>query len=153
DGHVEYVDFDGKLGKGYDQYTQAELDFTYRFMKPVYAVRLGFGTLTGTGGPKDVIDLGNSCMDESGTYRCQKVTFSYVYTELEFRVRPNIALMIRPQAGLLTNDTMETGSGDRCTGSDTSGCEFFTGFGARGRIRLGDELGTNLVLGASFTSR
>jgi hypothetical protein len=153
DGHVEYVDFDGKLGKGYDQYTQAELDFTYRFLKPVHAVRLGFGTLTGTGGPKDVIDLDNACMDESGAYRCEKVTFSYVYTEVEFRIRPNIAVMFRPQAGLLTTDRMETTRSDRCTGSDTRGCEFFTGVGARGRIRLGDELGTNLVLGASFTSR
>ena len=152
DGHVEYVDFDGKLGKGYDQYTQAELDFTYRFLTPVHAVRLGFGTLTGTGGPKDVIDLNNDCMDETGAYRCQKVTFSYVYTEVEFRLRKNISVMVRPQAGLLTTDTMDTASGDRCTGSDITGCEFFTGFGARGRVRLGEELGTNLVLGASFTS-
>src|SRR5690606_16459583 len=28
-----------------------------------------------------------------------------------------------------------------------------TGFGARGRLRLGREGGTNLVLGAAFTSR
>ncbi len=31
DGHIDYVDFDGGFNKGYDQYTQAELDFTYRF--------------------------------------------------------------------------------------------------------------------------
>lgn len=153
DGHIDYVDFDGKFNKGYDQYTQAELDFTYRFIKPVYAVRLGFGTMSGTGGPKDVIDLGMDCKDANGTYYCERVNFSYVYTEVEFRLRPNVSLMIRPQAGLLTTDTMATDQSDRCKGTDLGGCEFFTGFGARGRLRLGNELGTNLVLGASFTAR
>lgn len=157
DGHVDYVDFDGKFGEGYDQYTQSELDFTYRFLHPVHAVRLGFGTLNGKGGPKDVIDNdpNGRCIDQNGTgrFRCQQVNFSYVYTEVEFRVSPNVALMIRPQAGLLTTDTMDSSASDRCSGSDINGCEFFTGFGARGRLRLGNELGTNLVLGASFTAR
>jgi hypothetical protein len=154
DGHIDYVDFDGKFNDGYDQYMQAELDFTYRFLRPIYAFRVGFGTLTGTGGPADVIDLNNSCVDTAGNYRCERMTFSYVYTEAEFRIRPNVALMIRPQAGVLTTDTMPDASGDRCKGSsDISGCDFFTGFGARGLIRLGDELGTNLVIGASFTAR
>ncbi len=155
DGHVDYVDFDGKFGKGYDQYYQAELDFTYRFLEPVYAVRLGFGTLSGTGGPKDVIDEDpmHACLDSSATYRCRRVTFSYVYTELELRLRPNVALMLRPQAGILTTDTMDTSDGDRCRGSDISECTFRSGFGARGRLRLGAEEGTNLVIGAAFTSR
>jgi hypothetical protein len=155
DGHVDYVDFDGKFGKGYDQYYQAELDFTYRFLTPVYAVRLGFGSLSGTGGPKDVIDAdpNASCLDEAGVYQCERMTFSYVYSEVELRLRPNVAIMIRPQAGILTTDTMDTGDARRCQGADTSACEFLTGFGARGRLRLGSEDGTNLVLGAAFTSR
>jgi hypothetical protein len=153
DGHIDYVDFDGKLGKGYDQYYQAELDFTYRFLTPVYAVRLGFGTLDGVGGPKDVIDLKNMCLDSSGTYRCQRMNFSYVYSEVEFRLRPNVALMIRPQAGVLTTDSMEVTSDNRCRTNDIAGCTFRTGYGARGRIRLGAEDGTNLVIGAAFTSR
>jgi len=153
DGHVDYVDFDGKFGGGYDQYTQAELDFTYRFLHPVHAVRLGFGTLNGKGGPKDIIDLNNHCMDTSGNFQCQHVNFSYVYTEVEFHIAPSVALMVRPQAGLLTTDTMDSADGGRCSGSDTTGCEFFPGFGMRGRLRLGNELGTNLVLGASFTAR
>lgn len=160
DGHIDYVDFDGGFGDGFDQYTQAELDFTYRFYKPVYAVRLGWGTLTGTGGPKDVIDEdrdrgGNACLDETGTYRCERMSFTYVYTEVELRVRPNVAIMIRPQAGVLVSDTMSTDI-DHCQGGEIdpadSRCRFFTGFGMRGRVRLGQELGTNLVLGAAFTS-
>jgi hypothetical protein len=155
DAHVDYVDFDGGFNKGYDQYYQAELDFTYRFIEPVYAVRLGFGSLSGIGGPKDVIDADpmGRCLDETGTYRCERMTFSYVYTEVEMRLRPNVAIMLRPQAGILTTDTMDTGDAERCRGADTAGCRFLGGFGARGRIRLGQESGTNLVLGAAFTSR
>lgn len=160
DARIDYVDFDGGLGKGYDQYTQAELDFTYRFLKPVYAVRLGWGMLTGTGGPKDVIDADrdrgrNMCLDDAGEYRCERMSFSYVYTEVELRVRPNVALMLRPQAGVLVTDTMDTDI-DHCRGGQIdpsdSRCRFFTGFGLRGRVRLGQERGTNLVLGAAFTS-
>jgi hypothetical protein len=157
DGHVDYVDFDGKFGKGYDQYYQAELDFTYRFLEPVYAVRLGFGTLSGTGGPKDVIDAApNTCIENINgmdVYQCRRMTFSYVYTEVELRIRPNVALMLRPQAGILTTDTMDTTEGDRCQGGDITDCSFNKGYGARGRLRLGAEEGTNLVIGAAFTSR
>ena len=155
DAHVDYVDFDGGLNKGFDQYYQAEIDFTYRFITPVYAVRLGFGTLSGVGGPKDVIDADPTerCKDlaGAGAYRCKRVTFSYVYSEVELRLRPNVALMLRPQAGLLTTDTMEDSTQTRCSGSDVAECEFLTGVGARARLRLGSELGTNLVLGAGFT--
>lgn len=153
DAHVDYVDFDGKLGGGFDQYYQAEIDFTYRFLEPLYAVRLGFGTLSGTGGPKDVIDAdpAGMCQDTSGDYRCKRVTFSYVYTELEHRIRPNVAVMLRPQVGLVTSDVVAGGSSGRCTTSDIDGCEFLTGFGGRLRLRLGELSGTNLVIGAAFT--
>ncbi len=153
DLHVDYVDFDGKFGKGYDQYYQAEGDFMYRFVEPVYAVRLGFGTLSGIGGPKSVIDTDpmQSCLDTNGVYRCKRVTFSYVYSEAEFRLRKNIALMVRPQIGVLSTDEMPGESATRCQSRDTTGCRFLTGIGARVRLRLGDERATNLVLGASFT--
>ncbi len=154
DAHVDYVDFDGGLGKGFDQYYQAEIDFMYRFLDPVYSVRLGFGTMSGTGGPKDIIDADTSdnCLDESGSYKCRKVTFSYVYTELEYRLRPNIALMVRPQAGLLTTDSTPGMENNRCaTSVDLEGCGFHTRFGGRGRIRFGSESGTNLIVGAGFT--
>ncbi len=154
DAHVDYVDFDGGFADGHDQYYQAEIDFTYRFLEPVYAVRLGFGTLSGMGGPKDIIDADpmRRCIDGNGNYRCKRVDFTYVYTELEFRLRPNIALMIRPQAGLLAqDDTMDPAAGRCRNTSDPTGCRFETGFGARARVRFGEEVGTNLVVGASFT--
>ena len=150
DLHLDYVNFDGATT--FDQYYQAEADFAYRFIDPIYAVRLGFGTLSGTGGPKDVIDNDPMhCLDSNGVYQCKRVTFSYVYTELEFRLRPNVALMVRPQVGELTTDTMPGSTSGRCQTSDIASCEFETGVGGRLRLRLGEELGTNLVLGAGFT--
>ncbi|MFT3697139.1 MAG: hypothetical protein QM831_28615 [Kofleriaceae bacterium] len=151
DMHVDYVDWDGKLGKGYDQYYQAEADFMYRFLTPVYSMRLGFGTLSGTGGPKDVIDHSTNCMDANGQYRCERIDFSYVYTELELRLRKNVALMVRPQLGVVTTDNMAGADASHCTSRDTEGCQFMTGAGGRLRLRLGEEIGTNLVLGASFS--
>ncbi len=154
DAHVDYVDFDGKLNKGFDQYYQAEIDFMYRFLDPVYAVRLGFGTMSGTGGPKDIIDADttDNCLDSSGSYRCRKVTFSYVYTEFEYRIQPNVAIMVRPQAGLLTTDSVPGTENNRCASTmDVEGCGFHTRFGGRGRIRFGSESGTNLIIGAGFT--
>ena len=154
DAHIDYVDFDGGLNKGFDQYYQAEVDFMYRFLDPVYSVRLGFGTLNGTGGPKDVIDADTTkqCLDTAGVYRCRKVTFSYVYTEFEIRLSENVALLVRPQAGLLTTDSMPGTENNRCTNAeDVEGCGFHTRFGGRGRIRFGTEAGTNLILGAGFT--
>lgn len=152
DMHVDYVDFDGKLSNGFDQYYQAELDFSYRFLDPIHAVRLGFGTLSGKGGPKDVIDADptGQCRDAAGVYRCKEVTFSYVYTELEHRIRPTVAIMVRPQAGVLTTDDSLEMTND-CQGADVESCRFTTRFGLRARLRLGEELGTNLVIGAAFT--
>jgi hypothetical protein len=152
DLHVDYVDFDGRQQKGFDQYYEAEAAFTYRFIDPIYAVQLGFGTLSGTGGPKDVINADPvHCLDASGTYRCRHVTFSYVYTEFEFELRHAVHLMVRPQIGQLTRDTMAGSDGSRCDGRDIAGCERETGYGGRIGLRLGDEMGTNLAIGASVT--
>lgn len=155
DAKIDYVDFDGGLNDGFDQYYQAEVDFMYRFLDPVYAVRLGFGTLAGTGGPKDVIDEDptNQCLDGAGTYRCRKVAFSYVYTEVELRLRPQVAILLRPQAGLLTTDSEQNADAGRCADSmDLDGCGFHTRFGGRARLRFGSETGTNLAIGAGFTT-
>ena len=130
DAHVDYVDFDGKFGKGFDQYYQAELDFTYRFLKPVHAVRLGFGTLSGTGGPKDVIDDDptNQCLDEQRHYQCRRSTFSYVYTEFEFRLRTERRADDPPAGGPAhhRHDARHRRSA-AARGADIDGCEFLTG--------------------------
>ncbi|HUQ07511.1 MAG TPA: hypothetical protein VM261_33690, partial [Kofleriaceae bacterium] len=155
---VDYVDFDGSLQGGYDQYYQAEADFTYRFLQPVHAVRIGFGTLSGKGGPKDIIDAApeqQPCRDVDGRFHCRSVDYTYVYTEVELQPKPHIALMLRPIAGLLTTDRdAAMGSPGRCRDAEDLGnCEFETGFGFRGRVRFGEERGTNLEVGLGFTSQ
>ncbi|HEX2687852.1 MAG TPA: hypothetical protein VHN14_14595 [Kofleriaceae bacterium] len=152
DAHVDYVDFDGKLNQGFDQYYQAEIDLTYRFIDPVYAVRLGFGTLSGTGGPKAVIDKDpDHCIDSGGKYACQHIAFTYVYTEVEYRIRPSVVIMLRPQAGVLSTDPLPMEDEGRCSTANVAGCAFKTGLGLRGRLRFGSEDETNLVLGAAFS--
>lgn len=152
---VDYVDFDGGLEDGFDQYLQWEVEAAYRFLHPVHTARVGFGIMTGTGGPKDIIDAdpNQECRDGAGTYRCRAVTFSYVYTEFELRPRKHLAIMLRPQAGLLTTDERPDGGPRRCSDTtDTAECNFGKGYGLRLRVRIGEELGTNLELGAGFTS-
>lgn len=144
---TDYVDFDGGLRGGYDQYVHMEGDFMYRFYKPVYSVRVGFGSLSGSGGPKDVIDESPDCLDSEGEFRCRRVNYNFVYTEFEFRLGKLLAFMIRPQFGTGSRDLLSDGSNQRCKGADTEGCDFFHSFGARGRIRFGDEMSSNLTLG------
>jgi hypothetical protein len=152
---VDYVDFDGGLEDGFDQYVQWEAEAAYRFLAKVHTARVGFGIMSGTGGPKDVIDEdpAQQCRDGSGAFRCRGVTFSYVYTEFEFRPRKHLAVMLRPQAGLLTTDVRPDGGPRRCGDTtDLDGCDFGKGYGLRARVRIGEELGTNLELAAGFTS-
>ena len=149
---AEYVDFDGKLRKGFDQYYQVEADFMYRSFWPIYAVRLGFGTLSGIGGPKDVIDESqDDCLDAAGVYRCRRLSYSYIYTEFEHRFSPVVAVMLRPQAGILTTDRRPGSTATRCFGSDIIDCDSQRGLGLRGRVRFGEETATSLVLGVGFT--
>ena len=154
---IDYVHFDGSLSGCFDQYDLAEADFTYRFLRPVHAVRVGFGTLSGKGGPKDVIDEdpAGQCRDSGGSYRCRAVDYTYVYTEVELQPRKQIAIMLRPQVGLLTTnrDPLE-GSPGRCRDTtQLEDCSFFTRVGFRGRVRFGEERGTNLELGLGITDQ
>ncbi len=139
---TDYVDFDGP-NSSYDQYLHAEVDFMYRFFHPIYSLRLGFGTLSGHGGPKDVIDLGEGCT-LGGEYRCRRVGYNYAFTEIEKRMTELFAVMLRVQWGSAFQDQEPMEGVDR---------EFFDAFGVRGRIRLGREDASNLVLGATTTER
>ncbi len=153
---VDYVDFDGGFTKGFDQYSHAEIDFMYRFYRPIYAMRVGFGNLQGMGGPKDVIDEDphNTCRDPgSGLYMCQRVAYSYAYTELELRASKHIAFMIRPQFGTGYRDSRAGADPGRCTGADTDDCDLFSSLGLRARVRFGEETSTNLTLGFAVTEK
>jgi hypothetical protein len=150
---TDFVDFDGGLGGGFDQYIHAEVDFMYRFIKPIYAVRVGFGTLGGLGGPKDVIDRApDTCLDDAGDYRCRRVTFTYAYSEFEYRLKNKpISVMLRPQFGHGSRDRLPNASSGRCFTGEIADCEVFSSLGMRLRLRIGDERTTNLTLGIGIT--
>ena len=144
---LDYVDFDGlSPDRDFDQYVHSEIDFMYRFRKRyVHSLRLGFGTMQGVGGPKDIIDDDpTGCVDTTGTFRCRKVGYNYAYTELEWHLGPYVGVALRPQWGSAKRDRSPIAGEDR---------QFFRAFGMRGRIRFGREEGSNLLLGAAATQR
>ena len=152
---TDYVDFDGGFGNGFDQYIHAEVDFMYRFYKPIYAVRVGFGTLGGIGGPKDIIDNDpETCLDDGGNYRCRRVTFTYAYAEFEYRLKNQpISVMVRPQFGNGSLDSRRSSNGQGCFTGDRDLCEIFSSAGLRLRLRIGEERKTNLTLGVGVTQQ
>jgi hypothetical protein len=139
---ADYVDFDGP-SRNFDQYAQFEADFMYRFRGPVHAMRLGFAVMGGIGGPKDDIRDG-LCMtdDPGGTDPCRRVYYNYSWVELEFRITPLVAIMVRPMLGGGYRTSRETPDFE----------EFRSSAGVRGRVRIGREEETNLALGVSLQS-
>lgn len=110
----EYVDFN--RFKGNDVYNLFEADFLYRVNTALYAVRVGFGNYRGTGTPKDLLDSG-----EPG----QLVGFTYGFSELELRLHPSLAVLLKGSAGV-TRDGLKGG--------------FDLG------LRIGSETGTSLLI-------
>ncbi|MFL5353175.1 hypothetical protein [Archangium sp.] len=110
----EYVDFN--RFKGNDVYNLFEADFLYRVNTALYAVRVGFGNYRGIGTPKELLDSG-----EPG----EPVGFTYGYSELELRLHPSLALLLKGSAGV-TRDGLKGG--------------FDLG------LRIGSETGTSLLI-------
>lgn len=136
----DFVDF--STGDDFDQYVQAEADFLYRFRSPVASMRLGFATMRGAGGPKDVIDAAatgaNDCRDTAGVYRCRRVAFTYTYVELERKVSSLVSIMARLIYGnSYVNEDPDDAMGLR---------EYSNNFGVTARVRIGNERETNLAL-------
>ena len=140
----ELVDFDGVgSATNNDQYYFGEVDFMYRFRhRGLYSLRLGFGSMEGRGGPKDVIDEDPVGCLENGINRCRDVAYNYAYTELEWHISDYFGFMLRPQVGSAFRDVTTDGTTTR---------EFFDAFGLRGRLRFGREDSSNLVLGVAAT--
>jgi hypothetical protein len=118
----EVVSFNGLEGN--DWYVITEGDFLYRTLFSVlYAVRVGYGNVTGEGGTvEELDDLG---------LPPEKVGFTYGFLESELRVSELFGLMMRTTVGL---GRPEHANDDGLRG------------GFQLRIRIGEERGTNLVL-------
>ena len=118
----EIVSFNGFEGN--DWYVITEADFLYRTLLPVlYAVRMGYGNVTGEGGT--VEDL-----DERGIAP-QRAGFTYGYLESELRINELF--------GLITRATVGLGRPEHENDEGLRG-------GFQLRVRIGEERGTNLVL-------
>jgi hypothetical protein len=110
----EYVDFN--RFKGNDAYNLFEADFLYRIFTAVHAVRVGFGSYQGTGTPREQLDA-----DVPGV----RVGYTYGFSELELRLHPSLALLLKGSAGV-TRGGLKGG--------------FDLG------LRIGSETGTSLLI-------
>jgi hypothetical protein len=110
----EYVDFN--RFKGNDVYNLFEADFLYRVYTTVHAVRVGFGNYRGIGTPRDQLDAG---------VPGRKVGYSYGFGEIELRLHPSLAVLLKGSAGV-TREGLTSG--------------FDVG------LRIGSETGTSLLI-------
>lgn len=85
----EYVDFN--RFKGNDVYNLFEVDFLYRTLTTVHAVRVGYGSYQGRGTPKDLLDTGATP---------RRVGFTYGFSEVEIRLGESIATLVKASAGV-----------------------------------------------------
>jgi hypothetical protein len=105
-----------QLGITKDEYTHFQVDYMYRIFALLYSIRMGMGAFQGT-----------SYLQDPSTSIVTTVprNFYYGYVESEFRI---------PQSSFSVITKFLTGINDDGIGS-----------GFEGKLRVGDELGVNLV--------
>jgi hypothetical protein len=118
----EFVDFNRFVGN--DSYNLTEGDFLYRVYGFIHSVRVGFGIYQGFGTPKALLDEGFS-------EATRPIGYTYGFGEVELRLHESVSLLLKASAGV-------TRIGLR------------NGF--EGRVRLGSETGTSLVVGGATTA-
>jgi hypothetical protein len=146
---ADYVDFDGGLAGGFDQYAQTDADFCYEFGAAIHRFCVGFGSMSGRGGPKDVIDKGDCANDSSEA--CREVSFSYFYTELALALSEQFALSVRPVLGVRSIQMLGAPETLECVQEGVLGDVCRT-LGLRAHLRVGYADQTNLRLGVELTS-
>lgn len=104
-----------------DNYTHTQMDFTYRLFRDLYGIRFGIGTMTGRGRVYTISE------DYDYVESVGDVGFYYGYSTLEYRPMNYLSFIPRFQLGL-NNDGVGVGGGLD--------------------LRIGPELGTNMVLSA-----
>jgi hypothetical protein len=120
---TEVVSFDGSSGD--DVMVVTEGDFLYRTLfGALYGVRVGYGHFRGRGAPLEVLDAGGAP---------EVAAFTYGFFELELRLHRLFAVMARTTVGLGQLEREDL---------DQSGLRG----GFQGRIRIGPERGTHLVV-------
>lgn len=108
-----------------DYYARTQADFNYRLFRRLYALRFGVGSMTGYG-PNPRYSEGG--VEDPSEY----VAYYFGYTQAELRLAPYFSMMPTLQLGL-NNDGIGMGFGTD--------------------IRIGPELGTNIVLTGGTAAR
>lgn len=123
----EYVDF--YQLEGVDRFQRFEADFLYRVNATLHSVRVGYGVYNGLSAPTRIIDDAYEANTPAvARDALQEVGFNFGYTELELRFVDWFSVIGRGVVGV-----------------ENSGLTA----GVQGRVRLGREEGTNLLLGAA----
>ncbi len=162
---LDYVDFDGTASRQAASISllpeaRRSTSGNRSFLDPIYAGAPRLRHAVGqTGGPKSVIDAApTTCLDtERHVPAASRIAFSLRLLAASTRQLGTgsawryVAVMLpsrRPACS--TTDTMlDSRAPARCQGGNVAGCNFDTGLGARGRLRLGEEAGTGTSSSAS----
>ena len=112
-------------GGSKEHYHLGEVDLMYRVFKLIYSIKFGIGLAEGQGR----INTKNCDYNSTDSGTCP-LAFNYGYTEVEFRLHDYFSFIPTYQLGMNNNGI---------------------GSGFSGKIRIGPELSTNLVLGGSYT--
>jgi len=118
--------------KGNDFYYSAETDYLYRVQGLVHSIKLGMGVYQGVGESlKQAIEDEHAAAGGDVHYRTRPAGYDYVFTDLDLRASETLGFVVRGLAGVNRD-----------------------GFGAgvEGKIRIGREPGTHLVVGSGFTA-
>jgi hypothetical protein len=122
----ELASFDGTSGRDY--FLINEGDFFYRLDHPtLYGIRMGYGRFDGQGGTVHELDELELEPRQAG--------FTYAFFETELALSELVGVALRGTLGLGRPDPGETGE--------------ITG-GFQTRLRIGDPLATNLVIGGEL---
>lgn len=105
-------------------YHLAEVDLMYRIFRFLYSIKFGIGLADGKG----MISTKDCTADADNGEACH-LAFNYGFTEAEFRFHDYFSIIPAYQLGM-NNDGV--------------------GSGVSGKIRIGPELSTNLVLGGTY---
>jgi len=141
--HVEWADFFLKSA-GSDFFWKAEGDFAYRLhFGPFYSFRMGFGIFEGVGGPAKELEAVPAAALSAGTTESpEQLTLTYSYFEPELELGKYVHLIPRLVVGAIREK--KVANSDNLHRGESI-------FGFHTYLRLGEEQGTNLLMGGSLT--
>lgn len=141
--HVEWADFFLKSA-GSDFFWKTEGDFAYRLhFGPFYSFRMGFGIFEGVGGPtKELEAVGQNTLSNANAESPEQLTLTYSYFEPELELGKYVHLIPRLVVGAI-REKVEADSDDLHRGESIVGFHTY--------LRIGQEQGTNLLMGGSLT--